>query len=355
MKVVFDRAVIRGILGVIPSQVSRFDDELENYSHSRANAMKLKMLMGYDEHRIAPPHVCTSDLVRFGVRTLAQTGRVDLDQIDALVLVTQTPDYFLPATSAVLHGELGLREDVYCVDINQGCNGYIQGLFEAMMLIQTGAARKVLLAVGDTLSHRVSPQDRNSYPLIGDAAAITLLERSEEPHRVHLSIRNRGSASHTLMIPAGHSRHPSSEETRRPVQDQDGNIRTQEQLVMQGGDVFNFTQSTVPPFIEEVLTWAECPKEKIDYFLLHQANAFILNKIAQRLEVPQEKVPSNIVAKYGNSSSATIPIALADNLGSRDFEKLSLCLCGFGVGLSWGAAVMEMNKLRFCEILEYGD
>lgn len=352
MKAVFNGQEISGILAVVPANCSKFDDEVANYSHDPANAAKLKALMGYDEHRLAPAETTTSDLVAFGVEELLRRGALLTEEIDALVLVTETPDYFIPPTSSVLHGRLGLREDAYCVDINQGCNGYIYGLFEALMLLEKGAASTVVLAVGDTLSHRVSPQDRNSYPLIGDAAAITILRNSSGAGSIHLEIGNRGKDHQALIIPAGAFRHPSSADTLNATRDKDGNVRNLEQLVMKGGDVFNFTQTVVPAFIQNLLSFADCSKEDIDYFMLHQPNRFILEKIAQKLGVGNEKVPSNIVGKYGNSSSATIPVAIAENLASKSFP-LRLCLCGFGAGLSWGGAVMSVNRLAFCEVVEY--
>jgi 3-oxoacyl-[acyl-carrier-protein] synthase III len=352
MNLTFKDIRISGILGIIPSNVSRFDDEISNYSHSTASALKLKKLMGYNEHRLAPKHVCTSDLIEFGARHLQEMGFLSPEEMDALVLVTETPDYVLPPTSSVLHGRLGFRDETYCVDINQGCNGYIYGLFQSMLLIQSGAARKVLLAVGDTLSHRVSPRDRNSYPLIGDAAALTVIEKAEGASPAFMAIRNRGSGYQALMIPAGHSRLPATDETRLEMEDGDGNIRNQEQLVMQGGDVFNFTQTVVPPFIEEIIDTAGFRKEEIDYFMLHQANAFILERIARTLGLPLSKLPNNIVGKYGNSSPATIPVAIADNLPGLS-NKGKFCLCGFGVGLSWGGAVLDLGPLKFCEITEF--
>ncbi len=354
MKAHFGDISIGGIRAVVPSQVFHFDDEVANYSHASASARKLKKLMGYDQHRIAPAHVCTSDLVEWGVRSLVQEGHLDLSTIDALVLVTQTPDYVMPPTSSVLHGRLGLGQDVYCVDINQGCAGYLVGLFQASALIQCGAAERVLLAVGDVLSHRVSNRDRNSYPLVGDAAAVTIVSRDKDAAPFSIRLHADGRGANALMIPAGGFRTPSTAATRAVVEDEDGNFRSAEQLVMRGGDVFNFTQRIVPGLIDQLLDDANRTRDDIDGFMLHQANAFILKKLAKKIGVDRSKVPSNICGTYGNSSSATIPMAITDSLGPTLTGRKTVCMAGFGVGLTWGGAVMDLVDLPFCDIVDFG-
>ena len=355
MKAQFNHIAIRGIRAVVPSQVSHFDDEVENYSHGAASARKLKKLMGYDKHRVAPAGVCTSDLVAYGIERLVADGLIEIADIDALVLVTQTPDYVMPPTSSVLHGRLGLRQDAYCVDINQGCTGYLVGLLQASMLIQAGAAETVVLAVGDVLSHKVSNRDRNSYPLIGDAAAITIVSRQEGAAPYTIRLHADGTGAKALIIPAGGARSPSTEATRAVTEDENGNFRSLEQLVMQGGDVFNFTQRIVPGLVEDLLADAECAVEDIDGFMFHQANAYILKKLARKIGADRDKMPSNICGTYGNSSSATIPMAITDSLGPRVVGAHKVCMAGFGVGLTWGGAVIDLVDLLFCDIVEYED
>jgi 3-oxoacyl-[acyl-carrier-protein] synthase-3 len=251
-----------------------------------------------------------------------------------------------------LHGRLGLRDDVYCVDINQGCAGFIYALLQACVLVESTSVQRALICVGDTLSHRTSTRDRNSYPLVGDAGAVALLERSPAASPIHLAICNRGSAFDTLMIPAGGARRPSTAATREEREDEFGNFRSEEQLTMKGGDVFNFTQTVVPEFIEALLADARLTKEQAAWFFLHQANTFIVKKLAERLGVPFEKAPSDIVSKYGNSSSATIPLAMAEHFPAG-VGPLPVCLCGFGVGLSWGGAVLELGPLAASTVIEY--
>jgi 3-oxoacyl-[acyl-carrier-protein] synthase-3 len=351
MKAAFSNVRIAGVLGVVPGNVSRFDDEIENYSQAPANSRKLKIAMGYGEHRVAEPGVTTSDLACRGLRHLIDSGMLDPSEIDGIFFVSQTPDYLLPATSAYIHGRFGFAKDVYCVDINDGCCGYIKGLYEASAFLTVTNARRVILIAGDVLSVKVSIHDRNSYPLVGDAATITILERNPDAAPLDIEIFNDGQGYDKLMIPAGGARMPASDETAEFVADEDGNRRALDHLVMQGRDVFAFTQTVVPEFILDFMARRQLANEDIDLFLLHQANAFILDRLRTKLGVDKTKLPDQVIRNYGNSSAGTIPMAMVTDY--KNEQKASVLACGFGVGLSWGAALLELEKLNFCELIEY--
>lgn len=351
MKTHIANVKISSIIAVVPEQYSKYDDEVSNYNQAVENSKKLKSVMGYDEHRVISGNTTTADLLNHGFTYLTkQTGLQGTD-FDALVLVTQTPDYILPPTSSVLHGWFGLSEDAYCVDINQGCNGYIMGLVQAGMLLQNKDINRVLLCVGDTLSTRTSKQDRNSYPLIGDAAALTIVEFDKEASGFEVELMNRGSAFDALIIPAGGARQPNTEFTKIPTLADDGNTRSSEQLVMQGADVFNFTQTVVPEFLNNFIKSRDLNWDQIQFLYLHQANSFIIKKIAESLKIDSNKVPDAVVGKYGNSSSATIPLAIAMEGKPNNHEKQKVVLSGFGVGLSWGAIMTDLDNLDFLEII----
>ena len=180
MQLAYRNKRITGVLTVIPKNCKTFDEEMKNYQADTKRSRRLKLVMGYDRHHFVEPGVCASDLAVFGVETLLHEGKLRKEEIDAIVTVTQSPDYFMPTTGAVIHGRLGLDSHVYCVDISQGCTGYLTGLMEAFSLLDQPQTRKVLLINVDVLSHKVSKEDRNSYPLIGDAASVTVVERTEE-------------------------------------------------------------------------------------------------------------------------------------------------------------------------------
>ena len=176
----FNNKRIRGIISVLPEQEVTFEEEAENYAFPVKQTMRLKKVMGFEKHRIAKKGTAASDLCLFGIEHLLVNGLIKNDEIGAIVVVTVTPDHFLPQVSTILQGKLGLSHEVFCVDISQGCAGFIVGLLESFMLLDHMADKKVLLLNVDVLSHKVSKQDRGSYPLIGDAATVAVIENVHE-------------------------------------------------------------------------------------------------------------------------------------------------------------------------------
>jgi 3-oxoacyl-[acyl-carrier-protein] synthase III len=354
MNLKFNNKKISGILTVLPENEVKFDDELDNYSFSHAKSLKLKMTMGYNAHRVVKDGVCVSDLCIRGLDFLFSNNLLVKEDIDALVLVTQTPDYFMPPTSNVIQGHFGMKEDMICLDINQGCAGYIIGLFQAFMLLDQESINKVVLLNADVLSRKVSKKDRNSNPLIGDGASMTIVEKSSGPTSFYGNIKMNGSKYDTLIIPAGGLRAPSSPETGIMVEDSAGNFRSADNLVMKGDEVFNFVQCEVPPMIDQLLAFSKRDKEEIDYFMFHQPNKFMLNKLADKLGVPREKMPSNIVENFGNASGVSIPTAISFNLGdSLMTNSYLVCFAGFGVGLTWASMIMRIENVEFNKIIYY--
>jgi len=353
MNFTFRNCAITGLVAVVPANERKFVDEMTNFNFPAARSLKLKKVMGYDRHRIVDGPVCASDLVCRAFEHLFAAGHLQRDEIDALILVTQTPDYFMPPTSSVVQGRLGLKTDMFCLDINQGCAGFLIGLMQAFPLLDQPEVRKVAVVNVDVLSRKVSDRDRNSYPLIGDAASITIVERSIDERTILANLKMDGSRCEALMIPAGGLRQPSSPETAELKEDGE-NLRAADHLRMDGSAVFNFVQTEVPTLIEELLQRAGVTAEEIDYFLFHQPNRFMLQKLAERLQVPYEKMPSNVVEHYGNSSGVSIPMAIAHNLRQQlTAGPLQACLSGFGVGLTWSAMLMQLGPLRYCDLIEY--
>lgn len=354
MRFEFSGKRIAGLLGVLPVNERTFDQEMENFNFEIGRSRKLKEVMGYDRHRIVNGEVCSSDLAVFGMQHLFERGLIRPDEIDALILVTQSPDYFMPGTASVVQGRLGLGFDTFCLDINQGCAGFVVGLMQAFSLLDQPHVRKVVLVNVDVLSRKVSPRDRNSYPLIGDACSIALLEKDIGGPATKGLIMMDGSRCDALKIPAGGFRLPSDTSTSEIVEDAEGNLRSLDNLVMNGSAVFNFVLNEVPLMIEEVLSLNELTKVDIDAFLFHQPNRFMLKKLADKLSIPYEKMPSNLVENFGNSSGATIPITTILNLRDRLLqERLTVCFAGFGVGLTWGGLICELGTLEFCDFIDY--
>lgn len=350
MKQVFRNKKISGLLSILPDQESLFDDEVSNYSFPAHQTMRLKMIMGYEKHRIAKPDTAVSDLCVFGMNYLFEHGNLRKEDIDAMILVTQSLDYYIPPTSNVIQGALGLKKDMLCMDINQGCCGYLLGLMQAFMLLELESVNKVVLLNAEVLSKKVSKQDRNSYPLAGDAATVTIIENSEQQNSIYFNLYMDGSRNHILKIPAGGFRLPVDNKTAEVRDCGDGNLRSQEHLVMDGAAVFQFVQQEVPPMIEELKAYAGMKEHDIDYYLFHQPNRFMLEKLAARMGVAKEKMPMNIVTEYGNSSGCTIPVNMVHNLGdSLTSHVYKCCLAGFGSGLTWSSMIMDLGLMEFVE------
>lgn len=347
---------ISGILALVPANEASFLEEMENFDFPRNRSLKLAEVMGYDKHRLVESGVCVSDLAVFALKHLFTQGLLRADEIDALVLVTQTPDHLMPPTSSIIQGRLNLKHDMLCLDINQGCAGYIIGLIEALLLLEQESIRKVVLVNADVMSRRTSPKDRNSYPLIGDAASITIVERDAEDSVIHANLKMDGTRNEALMIPAGGMRMPSTPETALFDDVGDANFRAKDHLRMDGSAVFNFVQVEVPPMIESLLAAAGESMDAIDWFAFHQPNRFMLQKLADKMKISHAKMPSNVVEHFGNSSGVTIPVAIAFNLRSRIVaERFRICLAGFGVGLTWGSMLLRLGGLNFCDLIEYPD
>jgi 3-oxoacyl-[acyl-carrier-protein] synthase III len=345
---------LSGLLTVVPANEASFLDEMKNFDFPTHRSLKLKEVMGYDRHRLVEADVCVSDLAVYGLEHLFSQGLLDPEEIDALILVTQTPDHLMPPTSSIIQGRLALSQDVFCLDINQGCAGFVVGLIQAFLLLEQPAVAKVVLINADVLSRKTSPKDRNSYPLIGDAASIAVIERDAAGSIIHANLKMDGTRNQALMIPAGGMRTPSSAATAVMEDVGDHNLRAKDHLRMDGSAVFNFVQTEVPPMVDELLSAAATPIDAVDWFLFHQPNRFMLQKLAEKMRIPPAKMPSNIVERFGNSSGVTIPMAIVANLSERlGTERFTACLAGFGVGLTWGSMLLSLGPLRFCESKDY--
>lgn len=344
---------ITGILTVLPETELKFEDEMEQFNFPLSQSRRLARVMGYKSHRVAKPGQTSADFCMRGLQYLFDNALLDRDSIDALLFVSQSPDYFMPPTSNVIQGHFNLKHDVICLDINQGCAGYEVGLIEAFMLLDQENIRKVVLMNADVLSPRVSKHDRNSWPLMGDAAAITVVEKGGG-QSIHCSIKMDGSNAFALQIPAGGFRRPSSAETAVEHEDETGNLRALDNLVMKGDDVFNFVQREVPPMINDLLSRYRLSKQDIDWYMFHQPNKFMLTKLADALGVDRKKMPSNIVEHFGNASGVTVPTDISFNLGQQLVDNdYKMCLSGFGVGLTWAAIVMNIGRVYFNQLIEY--
>lgn len=354
MDLKFKNKKITGILTILPKRIVSFEEEMGDYNFPEKKSLRLKKVMGYNTHRVATDGQCSSDFCIHGLQYLFDNGLLEKDNIDALVLVTQSPDYYMPPTSNVIQGHFNMKHDMICLDINQGCAGFEIGLIQAFMLLEQNSINKVVLLNADVLSSKVSKHDRNSRPLMGDAASVTIVESCDNGEDILCSVNMDGTGALAINIPAGGFRIPVSEETSVMHEDAAGNLRSLNNLVMQGDDVFNFVQREVPPMIKHLLERAEMGVDNVDWYMFHQPNKFMLNKLADAIGVPYEKMPNNIVENFGNASGVTVPTCITYNLGEKlEKETYKMCMAGFGVGLTWSSILMNVGNLSFNKLIEF--
>ena len=332
----FENVDIKGICAAVPCNFVETDSYEEKFGVSTVK--NFKKMAGVIKRPVALPEQTTSDLCYVASDKLIEHLGWSRASIDALVLVTQTSDYLLPATACVLQHRLGLSEECVAFDINLGCSGYIYGMHVACSLIQGGANRVVLLA-GEA-SKIGSKEDRSTAMLFGDAGTATALETASNK-KMNFLLRTDGSGFKHLIIPSGATRNLNG--SREYSEWGEGIIRNDFQFYMNGPEVFSFSIEKPVEAHLDFLNRFKFDINDIDLFIFHQANKFIIKCISQRLDIPMEKVPISM-DRFGNTSSATIPLTIVDACASRSNEKLKLLLNAFGVGLSWGVMDIETNS-----------
>lgn len=341
---------ITGVVGVLPE--NEYDYDIETESFQTTHTKRLKRIMGYGKRRAAKSTTTTSDLCVFGMDYILKQKWVEKEEIGAIIAVTISPDHYVPHVSNIIHGEFGFSSDVVCLDLPQACAGYVLGLMQAFMLLEHMPDKKVALFTGDVLC-RKEPETPLTYPVFGgDGASVSIIENDESASDIYMNVYNDGVHRNMLIIPAGGFRLPRSPETEIPVDTGYGTMRAKNCMWMDGSSVFNFVQREVPPLIEELLEYSGRKMEQIEWFLFHQPNKFMLQKLADKMKVPYEKMPMNVVGDFGNSNSNTVPFAMASNLADElKKQTYSCCLSGFGAGLTWAAAIMTLGKMDFCEMI----
>lgn len=335
------RSRITGICSCVPDHIEKTTD----YSHITAEEQELFIkTTGIKERRVAAGNVTCSDLCFAAARDLLQ--KFDCTkEIDLVVFVSQSPDYYLPATSILLQQRLDLKKDCLAFDINLGCSGYAYGLSVITSLLQSGQLKKALLLVGDKSTTSTSFTDKSAYPLFGDAGTATLIEYDENAPAMHFNLQSDGSGKDAIIIEHGHSRNPFDKTFEELAEIEPGISRAKKHLALNGLDIFNFALKEVAPNINLLFEKSGITADSIDYYIFHQANRLINESVRKKLKIDALKVPYSIDV-YGNTSSASIPLtichALKDEMASK---KLRLLLCGFGVGFSWGSVILETENV----------
>ncbi len=344
----FKNIKLAGISTVVPRKEIDLRDDKLLYDGDERRIKRVINSSGFLKRRVSEIDVTTSDLCLFAAIDLLKNLNINHEDIDALIFLSYTPDFLMPATSYVLHKKLRLSQNCIVMDIPQACSGYEIGLFQASMLINAGC-KKVLMLVGDTFSKFSDMFNNHTAPVFGDAGSASLIEFDDAAAPVYFNIHSDGNGYDALICKKGGFRNaPKSSDFY-----DDGSYKYDAK--MDGGRIFDFTSNFIAPSIEDILIQSGIKHENVDYFVLHQANKLILQDITRKLHVDSSKVPLTTLSKYGNQCGASVPCTISDTLKEEiSHKKLKLLLSGFGAGLSWANAIIETNNIYCSGILEYG-
>lgn len=345
-----DGISIKGISCCVPKKIHR---NLDVNFLSKDEIEKFIEATGIEERRIASDSTCTSDLCLKAANDLLDNLNWNRDSIEIIVFVSQTGDYMLPVTSTILQDKLKLSKNCIAFDLPLGCSGYVYGISVITSMMKSFGLERGLLLAGDTLSKWVSKTDKSTFPLFGDAASATAFEINNDSNKIFFDLGTDGSGYKSIIIPHSGSRNKVTSESIVLKEIETGIERNECQLVLDGMDVFSFGISQAPKTVNKLLDFFEIDKDKVDFFIFHQANMMMNKMIAKKLKLPPEKVPYSL-KKFGNTSSATIPITIVTEL--KDILKkneTNLVLCGFGVGLSWGTIHLKIDSEIKLNLTEY--
>jgi len=346
---IFKDIEIIGISSCVPQNVLINNEE--NLNMTSEEIAKLVESIGIRERRFADKDVTALDLCYRAANNLLDFMNFDKDSIDAVVFMTQTPDYLIPANSPIIQDKLGLRKDIISFDIGLACSGYVYSLFVVYSLLQNPSVNNVLLLDGETFSKHINPLDKVNYPLYGDAGTATLVTRKATRGNSYFSLYTDGSGYKSVIIESGAYRNPITASGLSEIKRDDGNFGRSNDIYMDAIEVFNFTMREIPKSIKSILQNSGLTIDNIDMYVLHQANKFMTDFIAKKLKIPPEKVLYSI-GKFGNTSSASIPLTICEN-GDKFKGNNRILMSGFGGGLSWANAIFNLEHIVILSPMDY--
>ncbi len=342
----FNNIGITSLAACVPKDI-HYNSEL-SYLIPKDELENLINTIGIREKRITPAGVCASDLCYAAANELLDSLNIPRDSIDILIFMTQDGDYKIPATAPSLQHRLRLPKTTASFDINLSCSGYIYALSTAYAYASQEGIKRVLLLDGETFSKLISLKDKANAPLYGDAGTATLVEKGDFGDSF-FSLNSDGSGVNVLKIDAGGARTRTTPENLAEVEVEDGNFRSPNQLYMDGMEVFNFAIMSVPKDIKNLLSFAGKDLSELDLIVFHQANKFMTDYFIKRLKFDIKKVPYSI-DRFGNTSSASIPLTIITETTQR--IRKSVIISGFGAGLSWGSAMLDLSSTRLLPLIE---
>ena len=285
--------------------------------------------------------LCTSDLCYAAAERLIAELKWDKSEIEALVFVSQTADYFLPATACILQDRLGIPTSAGAFDYNLGCSGCIYGMAVAKGLIAAGIAKNILLLTAETYNKYLHPEDKSNRSIFGDGAAACLISTEGFAEIQDFVLGTDGKGADNLIVKTGAARHLLP--TGKSQEDDEGHIWYDDYLYMNGGAIFNFTLDAVPAMIQQLLEKHHLSQDDINYYVFHQANKFMLSTIRKFCVLPKDKFYINM-EEVGNTVSSTVLIGLKDCIERQVIKPHdTVMIAGFGVGLSWGGTILKFQ------------
>lgn len=331
---------LRGLVAALPAQTENADTLTDQWGYDDAHL--IAAATGIHTRHLAPAGMTACDLGEAAAHKLLDGLQWPANSVDLLVVVTQTPDYPLPGNAPLLQKRLGLRQSCGSLDINSGCSGFVDGLWVVSSLLASSNGRRALLVVGDTTSQFVRPQDHNTRPLFGDAVCAIALEQGDQDSGFLVVVPGvDGSGAPYLTVRDGAARHPVDDACFG-------------HLFMDGPQVFAFTLRQVPKNIATAIEVAGWKNDDVDYLVLHQANETMLRHLANKAGFKERQLVLAL-GDFGNTSSASIPLAIASVLAGPTIHAtapLNLLMSGFGVGWRWSSAALRTPPLQYCEILK---
>lgn len=342
---------IAGIAAAVPSEIYHIKDYDLITEKEREALIKM---VGVEQRRVADQDTATSDLCQVAAEKLIAEIGWAREEIDLLVFVSQSRDYFIPATAGILQDKLDLSKKCMAFDISLGCSGYVYGLSVMGSLMSSGQIQKGLFLVGDVSTKNTSYKDKSTFPLFGDAGSATAIEYNPDASAMAFNLQTDGAGYEAIIIPDGGIRNYASPESSFTYEKiAEGIERNRLHIALDGIEVFNFSLREVAPNVKTLLADQNLEIAGIDYFVMHQANKLMNETVRKQLKIPVEKYPYSIT-EYGNTSSASIPLTMVKCIRKElEDQPLRLLLSGFGVGLSWGSVILETDKICCPEIIEY--
>ena len=347
-KITFQGVGIKALSACVPQEVV-YNRDL-GYLIPEEEIDKVIDNIGIEQRRIAAPDVMASDLCFKAAQQLMADNDIDPASIDVLLFMSQTADYRIPATSCLLQQRLGLPKETMCMDITLGCSGYLYALSTAFAYASVPGVNRVLLLDGETFSKIVNRRDKVDWPLYGDAGTATLVEKGDFGESTFL-LYTDGSGEEKLKIHAG-MRNPITPDSCVEREREEGNVRTDLEVFMDGMDVFNFAISKVPRSVKQLLAETGGTIDDVDYLVFHQANRFMMDFFVKKLKIAPDRVPFSI-GKYGNTSSASVPLTISSELNGKLEGSHTVVLSAFGAGLSWGSALLHTLDCHVSPVIEY--